>query len=138
MKNETLPAFPGGCGRRLQPAVLQSLQQAAGRLTIFRYMRRKEAIQKVLQEHAGELAAMGVRAVGLFGSVARGEDAPESDVDILVEFEEGAKTFRNFNRVCDLLEREIGPDFDLVTPEGLSPHIRPFILKEVEYVAIAS
>ena len=101
-------------------------------------MHRKEAIQKLLQDRADELAAMGVRAIGLFGSVARQEDEAGSDVDILVEFDAGAKTFRNFNRVCDLLEREIGPDFDLVTPEGLSPHIRHFILKEVEYVAIAS
>lgn len=101
-------------------------------------MHRKEAIQKVLQDHAGELAAMGVRTVGLFGSVVRGEANDRSDVDILVEFRPGAKTFQNFNSVCDLLEKEIGPNFDLVTPEGLSPHIRPFILKEAEYVAIAS
>jgi uncharacterized protein len=101
-------------------------------------MHRKEAIHKVFHDHAEELAAMGVSALGLFGSVVRGEANDRSDVDILVEFRPGAKTFQNFNRVCDLLEKEIGSDFDLVTPEGLSPHIRPSILKEVEYVAIAS
>lgn len=49
-----------------------------------------------------------------------------------MEFQPDAKTFQNFNRVCDFLEREIGPNFNLVTPDGLSPHIRPFILKEAE------
>jgi uncharacterized protein len=101
-------------------------------------MNRKEIIFKLLQDHSRELAGCGVRTVGLFGSVVRGEANEQSDVDILVEFQAGAKTFQNFNRVCDLLERELGSGFDLVTPEGLSPHIRPFILKEIEYVAIAS
>lgn len=101
-------------------------------------MNRKEVILRLLQDHRDELAGMGVRAIGLFGSIARGEDTRQSDVDILVEFAPDAKTFQNFNNICDLLERAVGPNFDLVTPEGLSPHIRPFILKEVEYVAIAS
>ncbi|MEX2381683.1 MAG: nucleotidyltransferase family protein [Opitutales bacterium] len=101
-------------------------------------MNRKDLILKLLQGYRPELAGMGVHAVGLFGSVARGDDNRQSDVDILVEFEAGAKTFQNFNRVCDFLEQAIGPNLDLMTPEGLSPHIRPFILKEVEYVAIAS
>lgn len=100
-------------------------------------MNRKEIVFKLLQDHSHELAACGVRTVGLFGSVVRGEANEQSDVDILVEFQAGAKTFQNFNRVCDLFERELGSSF-LVTPEGLSPHMRPFILKEVEYVAIAS
>lgn len=101
-------------------------------------MNRKEAILQLLHDHSKELAGMGVRTVGLFGSVARGEASDRSDIDILVEFQHDAKTFQNFNRLCDFLEREIGPNFDLVTPDGLSPHIRPFILKEAEYVAIAS
>ncbi len=98
-------------------------------------MNRKEGIFKLLQDHPHELANFGVRTVGLFGSVVRGEANKQSDVDILVEFRTGAKTFQNFNRIWDFLEREIGPNFDLVTPDGLSPHIRPSILKEVEYGA---
>ena len=48
------------------------------------------AIIATLRDHQPVLAAMGIRHAGVFGSVARGEAGPESDIDILVEFEPGA------------------------------------------------
>jgi len=101
-------------------------------------MSRREHIVELLKERADELRGIGVEEIGVFGSVARGEDREDSDVDILVRFLPGSKTFRNFNRLCDFLEREIGPKFDLLTPEGLSPYMGPTIMREVEYVRIAS
>ncbi|MBC8207010.1 MAG: nucleotidyltransferase family protein [Kiritimatiellales bacterium] len=96
-------------------------------------MSRKESILELLSSHADALHRMGVAAIGLFGSVVRGEDSPSSDVDILVEFEEQKNTFNNFNALCDFLEQTIGDHYDLVTRNSLSPYMGPHILNEVEY-----
>jgi len=97
-------------------------------------MSRKETILEMLSSHADALHRMGVAAIGLFGSVVRGEENPSSDVDILVEFEAKGNTFGNFNALCDFLERTIGDHYDLVTRNSLSPYMGPHILDEVEYV----
>jgi predicted nucleotidyltransferase len=76
--------------------------------------------------------------VGVFGSFARGQQSDRSDVDILVEFEQGKKSFDNFMHLAFFLEQQIGRRVELVTPESLSPHIGPHILREVEYASISS
>jgi len=85
-----------------------------------------------------QLALLGVRSVGLFGSFARGEQTPASDIDLLVEFTPEKHTFDNFMEVSFLLEEMLGRKVEVVTPEGLSPHIGPHILKEVERVPVAA
>jgi predicted nucleotidyltransferase len=70
--------------------------------------------------------------------VVRGDDQADSDFDVLVTFEKGKKNFRNFVAVSDFLEERLGSPVDLVTREGLSPYFGPMILKEMEYVPIAS
>ena len=96
-------------------------------------VQNKEQIFKRLREHYSEIRGFGVKRFGLFGSFLRGRQTDESDVDLLVEFENGQKSFDNFMRLSffleDLLERKV----DLITPESLSPHIGPKILREVEY-----
>jgi len=82
--------------------------------------------------------ALGVRRIGLFGSFVRGEAEPDSDVDILVEFESGRKTFDSFLALSLLLEEALHREVELVTLESLSPYLGPHILAEVEYVAIAA
>ena len=98
----------------------------------------KQQIFKRLREHRVELKRFGVKRFGLFGSFRREEQTSGSDVDLLVEFESGQKSFDNFMNLAffleDLLERKV----DLVTPESLSPHIGPKILREVEYELIGS
>lgn len=70
-----------------------------------------------------------VRA-GVFGSVARGEDTAESDVDFLVEFEDG-RTLLDLSGLrldlIDLLQRDV----DITTPASLHPRLRDQILSEV-------
>ena len=56
---------------------------------------------------------------------------------MLVEFEPGRKTFDNFMQTALLLEELLGCRVELVTPEALSPYIRPYILCEVEYVPLS-
>lgn len=101
-------------------------------------MTRKERFQKVIFENQKYLKDLGIRSIGIFGSVARNEDTEASDYDILVEFEKHKKSFKTFTALCDLFENHLGANYEIVTKESLSPYIGPHILEEVEYVKIAA
>lgn len=96
---------------------------------------RKTDLFALLAKHQEELRGFGVRRWGVFGSFARGLQNNRSDIDILVEFEKGKKSFDNFMHLASFLEQQIGRRVELVTPESLSPHIGPHILREVEYAS---
>ena len=98
----------------------------------------KQDVLDLLYQNISQLRALGVKRLGLFGSFVRGEQRPESDIDLLVEFEPERKTFDNFMELSFLLENTLKHKVELVTVESLSPHIGPHILKEVEYVALAA
>ena len=100
-------------------------------------MSRKKHILNLLKENRDKFRSVGVKSLGIFGSVSRQTDNENSDIDILVEFEKDCRKFRNFNLLCDLLEQYFGKTYDLVTVDGLSPHIGKKILKGVEYVELA-
>ena len=100
-----------------------------------RIVQTKEDVARALSENRDRIEALGVKRVGLFGSFARGKQKPDSDVDLLVEFEPGRKTIDDFMQLAFLLEDLLQRRVELVTPEALSPYIGPRILKEVEYVA---
>ena len=94
----------------------------------------KAEVVAIIHEHESALRALGVRRIGLFGSFARDEATPDSDVDLLVEFNVGQKTFLNFVNLGFFLEKVLGRKVELVTRESLSPYAGPEILAEVEYV----
>jgi hypothetical protein len=71
----------------------------------------------------------------VFGSFVRGQQRPESDIDLLVEFEPERKSFDVFMGLSFFLEDVLQRRVELVTIESLSPYIGPHILKEVEYAA---
>lgn len=73
----------------------------------------------------------GVTKIGIFGSTARGEDRPESDVDVLVELSPDHLTFRNFMALADFLEDLYGRKVDLLTVGGIDPLIRQDVESEV-------
>lgn len=85
-----------------------------------------------------ELRAFGVVRVALFGSVLRGQAGPESDIDLLVEFAPGAKSYQRFLAVSELLEARLGRRVELITLEALSPFIGPRILAEAQDVLRAA
>jgi len=98
----------------------------------------REEILQVIRRNQAPIRALGARRVGLFGSFVRGEQRADSDVDLLVEFEQGQRTFDHFIQLSFLLEELLGRTVELVTPEALSPHIGPHVLKEIEYVSLAA
>jgi predicted nucleotidyltransferase len=94
---------------------------------------KAEVIER-LQQHGSQLRALGVAQLGLFGSFVRDEAGPESDVDLLVDFQDGRKTFEGFFEVIDFLEELLGREVELLTRPGLSKYIGPHILRTTEYV----
>jgi predicted nucleotidyltransferase len=101
-------------------------------------VRQKEEVLNIIRNHQKEIRDLGVKRYGLFGSFVRGQTTEQSDIDILVEFEPGQKTFDNFMKLAFFLEELLGRKVDLVTAESLSPYIGPHILKEVEYASLGS
>jgi predicted nucleotidyltransferase len=98
---------------------------------------RGEAVKRLVAAEP-EIRALGVRRLALFGSVLRDEARPDSDVDLLVQFVPGLKTFDHFLALCDLLEERLGRRVELVTTEALSPFIGPRILAKAEDVLRAA
>jgi predicted nucleotidyltransferase len=98
----------------------------------------KQDLLRVLAEYHSQVKALGVKRLGLFGSFVRDEPHDTSDVDLLVEFEAGQKTFDHFMALSFLLEDLLQRHIELVTPEALSPYIGPYILREVEYVTFCA
>ncbi|PKK81354.1 MAG: nucleotidyltransferase [Thermoplasmata archaeon HGW-Thermoplasmata-2] len=86
-----------------------------------------------LKRNKKVLRKYGIRKIGIFGSYVRGEQKKRSDIDILVEFEEGEKSYDNYIDACFFLEEALGKEVDLLTMEGISPYIKPHILREVVF-----
>jgi uncharacterized protein len=92
---------------------------------------KTEIIERV-REAEDQLRALGVKRLALFGSFVRGEPHSQSDIDLLVEFKSGQKTFDHFMALSFLLEALLQRPVELVTTEALSPFIGPRIMAEAE------
>jgi len=92
-------------------------------------------IQAILQERKNYLVEkFGVIEIAIFGSYARGEQGNDSDVDLIVDFKEGWKTFDNYMNLKFYLEELFGKKVDLVIKSAINPRIKPFIIEEAIYV----
>ena len=98
----------------------------------------KSQVLRRLRSWESEVRDLGVARLGLFGSFLREEQGPDSDVDVLVEFQAGLKSFDNFMGIVFLLEERLQRRVELVTTEALSPYIGPHILNAVEDVLLAA
>ena len=79
-----------------------------------------------------------VKELSLFGSAARGEMRPESDVDIMVEFEAGVRIgLIRFESLIEELESLAERRVDLVTKRGLKPWVRSEVLKDARVIYAA-
>ncbi len=97
-------------------------------------MKTLDEIKEILKDNKDALREQfGVSQLGLFGSYARGEQNPESDLDILVDFDEPVGLFE-FMDLNDQLEKLTGMKVDLVTRGALKPYIGKRILSEVSYL----
>jgi hypothetical protein len=94
----------------------------------------RDEIVELLRASRDDLARMGVRAIRLFGSVARGEASADSDVDVLVDFG-GPTTFSQYMDVKLFLEDLLHVKVDLVTERGLRQRVRPYVEQDAIRVA---
>lgn len=110
---------------------VRTLRNYAKRLSKSRPAQREEVLWH-LRRHAQELRdRFGVTHLALFGSTVRGENRRESDVDLLVEFEEGRPAgMFEFVDLKGWLESILQRPVDLVTPTNLKPRIKGRILNE--------
>ena len=92
----------------------------------------KQDIKKILKEHKDILNKYKVRTIGLFGSYVRDEQREDSDIDLLVEFDEN--TYNNFINLIFELEDIFRKEVTVVSEKDLSPYILPYVLKELEII----
>src|SRR5436853_4355122 len=96
---------------------------------------RRDHVLAIFSEHKSELRSeYGVKNLRLFGSVARNEAKPDSDVDLLVEFDRPTGYF-GLVRLQLYLEKLLGTSVDLGTPGALRPSMRQRIQEESLRVA---
>jgi len=92
----------------------------------------KEEIIKTIRNNRKILDDYKVKSIALFGSYVRNEQREDSDIDFLVEFKED--TYHNFIHLIYTLEDLLKKEVTVVTKEGMSPYILPYVLKEVENI----
>ncbi|MBL7117210.1 MAG: nucleotidyltransferase family protein [Candidatus Syntrophoarchaeum sp.] len=92
-------------------------------------MRKEEIFEKI----ARILKNQGARKIAVFGSYVRGEERPESDIDIIVEFSE-RKSLLELVRIERQLSEVLGIKVDLLTEKSISPYLIDAIRKEMEVI----
>src|SRR5438128_6513659 len=96
-------------------------------------MRRDDVIAR-LKEAEPALRARGIRRAAVFGSVVRGDDRPDSDVDILVEFEPGAEgTIYDYMRFKDYVASLFQAPVDVIDRAALKPHLHAPSARDAVY-----
>ncbi len=95
---------------------------------------RLENALRLLKKNSPALNRLGVKSLAIFGSTARNEATPSSDIDILVTFQ-FSPTFDQYIETKFFLEDTLGCKVDLVTQDGLKPRVRAEVEREAVYVA---
>ena len=90
-------------------------------------------LEQLVQSHREQILTIahknGAHGVRIFGSVARGDAGPDSDIDFLVNLDAG-RSLLDLARLLRELETLLGHNVDVVTEAGLRPRIRPQVLRE--------
>jgi uncharacterized protein len=97
-------------------------------------MKRSVAVRLLRKQRKELVERYNVASLSLFGSVARNEARPDSDVDLLVEFSQPVGLFQ-FIELQQELETLLGCKVDLGTPRSLKPHLKEQVLQEAIRVA---
>ncbi|AFZ29229.1 DNA polymerase beta domain protein region [Gloeocapsa sp. PCC 7428] len=96
-------------------------------------MKTLDDVKQVLSQSKPRLRQYQVTKLGIFGSYARGEQTIDSDLDILIDYDQ-APTLFQLVELRDYLSEQVGLKVDLVTKNGLKPRIQARVLSEVVYV----
>lgn len=92
-----------------------------------------KTVIETLKSHQETLSSKGVKELSIFGSIVRNEDTPNSDIDILIDFD-AKKGLFVFVNLKNYLENILDCEVDLVTKNALHPALKSRILKEAKHV----
>ncbi|MYB77378.1 MAG: nucleotidyltransferase family protein [Chloroflexi bacterium] len=88
----------------------------------------------MLEENCEQLKRLGVEKIALYGSVARDEATPQSDVDVLVKLADAFLTLEGYMDLCFYLEELFGRRVDVTTFRSIKPHMRDRVLADAVYL----
>lgn len=90
-----------------------------------------ETVKKTLESSKDQInREFKAKVLGIFGSYVRGDETPESDLDVLVRFREGATLF-DLVGLADYLEEKLGIKVDVVSERAVRPELKQNLLEEV-------
>lgn len=96
-------------------------------------MSKSELIKELAELNKELKAKYKGRIVGLFGSYARGEEKEFSDIDLLIEKDEGV-TILDLASMKIFLEEKLNTSVDIVTTSALREEIKPYVMNDLIYV----
>ncbi|KAF5083107.1 nucleotidyltransferase family protein [Methanospirillum sp. J.3.6.1-F.2.7.3] len=98
-------------------------------------MTERDEVLSILKREAHDLKdRFGVTNVGLFGSVVRDEAKDSSDLDLLIELDPESITYKKYLDLEVYLQSLFPRKIEIVTTDGVSPYILPYISREVVWV----
>ena len=99
-------------------------------------MLTREIILNKIEQNSENVKKYGVKKIGLFGSYIKNKQTAKSDIDLVVEFKRGEKTYDNYMDLKFFLEHLLKYRVDLVIAEAIKPDLKSYILKEVKYAGV--
>lgn len=103
------------------PAIIDTIRENT--------MLNKEQIIKKIEQNKDKIKSFGVKKLVLIGSYARNEANEESDIDFLVEFEQGRGLFDDYTHLLQFLRELLGKEIDLGEKHLLREELKPYILR---------
>ena len=91
-------------------------------------------IAEIQEKITPVLKNYGIKKASIFGSVSRGEDGPDSDIDLLVELGPEPMGMFEYIGLKHKLEDILGKNVDLVTEGGINKHLEPYIRPELKQI----
>lgn len=98
----------------------------------------KQELVRIISSHGKEISTFGVKKIAVFGSFIKNNVTPNSDVDLIIEFDPNYKTLKNLYSLSQYLQNLFGRKVEIVTLQSLNPFTGKYIIQEAEYVAIAA
>lgn len=98
-------------------------------------MNRQFVLDTLSQQRDEIMRTYGLRRLAIFGSIARDEFGEDSDLDVLIEFNEGEATFEHYMDLKFHLEDHFGVKVDLVTEYSLRPEFRSYVEQDAIEIA---
>ncbi|WP_319578507.1 nucleotidyltransferase family protein [uncultured Methanospirillum sp.] len=95
---------------------------------------RDEIVSILKREVMGVRGRFGVKRIGLFGSIVRNEGDNTSDIDLIVEFDPSLVSYKKYLDLETYLQSLFPRPIEIVTTDGVSPYILPYISREVVWV----